>query len=179
MHVMKAINILREFSENRFHLAQATMLNRYQGCYLLFQITFSLLYTFFIASPKPPYNTRPEGLGIGGKRWQKEAKGGHNTRPEGSGSLLGIGGKRRQKAAKGGKRRQKAVKGGKRQQNSLHFTRYPHVHQAFRNPKGLCQTEGTIKACLPIHAMLNFLKIYRNEQNFTGLVLQSWGFQEV
>ena len=40
---------------------------------------------------------------------------------------------------------------------------------------------GFWKVCLPIHAMLNCLKIYRTKANFThtGHVLQSCGFWKV
>ena len=55
--------------------------------------------------------------------------------------------------------------------------------QAFRIQKWLCRTENGFagpKALFShaIRSMLNFLKIYRTEQNFTGHVLRSCGFRK-
>ena len=41
--------------------------------------------------------------------------------------------------------------------------------QTFQNPKWLYQIESFFQPCLPVYAKLHFLKIYRTEQNFTGL----------
>ena len=51
--------------------------------------------------------------------------------------------------------------------------------QTFRNPKWICWTERPFQICFPIRSMLNFLKICRTEQNFTGHVLRSCGFRKV
>ena len=48
--------------------------------------------------------------------------------------------------------------------------------QTFQNPKWLYQIESFFQPCLPVYAKLHFLKIYRTEQNFTGLVLRSADF---
>ena len=61
--------------------------------------------------------------------------------------------------------------------SDVHWLMNHYGHQTFRNLKWLCQTEGPFQPCLPIHALLNFLKIHRTEQNFTGHVLQSCGFR--
>ena len=49
----------------------------------------------------------------------------------------------------------------------------------FPKSKMAFQDRNPFQPCLPIHAMLNFLKIYRTEQNFTGHVLGSCGFPKV
>ena len=49
----------------------------------------------------------------------------------------------------------------------------------FPKPKMAFQDRKPFQPCLPIHAMLNFLKIYRTEWNFTGHVLRSCGFRKV
>ena len=43
----------------------------------------------------------------------------------------------------------------------------------------LCRTKSPFQQCLRIHAMLNFLKIYWTEQNFTRQVFRSCGFRKV
>ena len=49
----------------------------------------------------------------------------------------------------------------------------------FMKSKMACQIERPFQPCLPIHAMLNFLKIYLTEQNFTGHILRSCRFRKV
>ena len=62
-------------------------------------------------------------------------------------------------------------------QGRQRMTRHQDL-QTFWNLKWLCRTKNPYQPCLPIHAMLNFLKIYRTEQNFTGHVLRSCGFRK-
>ena len=54
-----------------------------------------------------------------------------------------------------------------------------NVDQTFQNLKRLCRTKSPVLPCLPIQAMLGFLKIYRTKQNFTGHVLWSCRFRKV
>ena len=51
--------------------------------------------------------------------------------------------------------------------------------RTFWNPKWLSRTESPFQPRLPIHAMLNFFKINRTEQHFTGHVLWSCRFRKV
>ena len=63
--------------------------------------------------------------------------------------------------------------------NSQVLCTLDHLMQTLRNPKWLCRTESPFQIRLIIHAMLNFLKSYRTEQNFTGHVLRSCGLWKV